>query len=383
MECAPGEMLILIVPSGDGQGLVVDLCRQHTMTWKPSSSTVASSLEGSFLGGHNVCSGCHLGMDGWIDGWKGHRDLGLKILSKSRVRVIMNHTALPATRLSPGEEDQHWLRLGRFGGGCCMWVIPRPRQLLYWAPAPCRVLNTGYSIYPPDTFIIFTEEESEIQRGLLAHPGTESWTAELIHIRICQLLTGKVPLCYFLQSFPFIQAEREISTAFPSHQTLGKVLCTLVLTTASEGRGLLFPFNREEDWGTCGLLAWLRARGEYVTELRYSCGSSWLQGLCLHWLAFISDHHAPGICWEKAVAPHSSALAWEIPWMEEPGRLQSMGSLRVGHDWATSLSLFTSMHWRRKWQPTPVFLSGESQGQGSLVGCGQWGRTESDMTEAT
>ena len=45
------------------------------------------------------------------------------------------------------------------------------------------------------------------------------------------------------------------------------------------------------------------------------------------------------------MAPHSSTLAWEIPWMEEPGRLQSMGSLRVGHDWATSLSLFTFMHW--------------------------------------
>ena len=64
---------------------------------------------------------------------------------------------------------------------------------------------------------------------------------------------------------------------------------------------------------------------------------------------------------EKAVAPHSSTLAWKIPWMEEPGRLQSMGSLRVGHDSVTSLSLFTFMHWRRKWQPTPVFLSGESQ----------------------
>ena len=42
---------------------------------------------------------------------------------------------------------------------------------------------------------------------------------------------------------------------------------------------------------------------------------------------------------DKAVAPHSSTLAWKIPWMEEPGGLQSMGSLRVGHDWATSLSL--------------------------------------------
>ena len=45
---------------------------------------------------------------------------------------------------------------------------------------------------------------------------------------------------------------------------------------------------------------------------------------------------------EKAMAPHSSTLAWEIPWMEEPGRLQSMGLLGVRHNWATSLSLFTS-----------------------------------------
>ena len=112
---------------------------------------------------------------------------------------------------------------------------------------------------------------------------------------------------------------------------------------------------------------------------------------------------------EKALAPHSSTPAWKIPWAEEPGGLQSTGSPRVGHDWrlhfhfslscigegnsnplqcsclenprgrgawwasvhgvaksrtrlTTSLSLFTFMHWRRKWQPTPVFLPGESQG---------------------
>ena len=85
--------------------------------------------------------------------------------------------------------------------------------------------------------------------------------------------------------------------------------------------------------------------------------------------------------WEKAMTPHSSTLAWKILWMEEPGGLQSMGSLRVRHDWATSHSLFTSMHWRRKWQPTPVFLPGESQGRGCLVGCHLWGRTELDTTE--
>ena len=84
---------------------------------------------------------------------------------------------------------------------------------------------------------------------------------------------------------------------------------------------------------------------------------------------------------------HACVLNWillrPIPWAEEPGGLQSMGSLRVGHDGATSLSLFTFMHWGRKRHPTPVFLPGESQGQGSLVGCCLWGLTESETTEAT
>ena len=78
---------------------------------------------------------------------------------------------------------------------------------------------------------------------------------------------------------------------------------------------------------------------------------------------------------EKATATHSRTLAWRIPWTEEPGGLRSMGSRRVGHDWATSLSLFTFMHWRRKWQPTPP--------QQGLVGCRLWGRTESDTTDLT
>ena len=86
---------------------------------------------------------------------------------------------------------------------------------------------------------------------------------------------------------------------------------------------------------------------------------------------------------EKEMATHSSILAWKIPWTDEPGRLQSMGLLGVRHDWATSLSLFTFTHWRRKWQPTPVFLPGESQGQRSLVCCHLWGRTESNTTEGT
>ena len=59
---------------------------------------------------------------------------------------------------------------------------------------------------------------------------------------------------------------------------------------------------------------------------------------------------------EKAMAPHSSTLAWKIPWMEEPGRLQSMGSLRVRHDWATSFSLFT-------------FIIGEGNGNPRQCSC--------------
>ena len=100
----------------------------------------------------------------------------------------------------------------------------------------------------------------------------------------------------------------------------------------------------------------------------------------LHRLSEFAQTH---VHWEKAMAPRSSTLAWKIPWTEEPGRLRSMGSLGVGHDWATSLSLFTFIHWRRKWKPTPVFLPGESQGWGSLVGCCLCGRTESDTTEAS
>ena len=77
----------------------------------------------------------------------------------------------------------------------------------------------------------------------------------------------------------------------------------------------------------------------------------------------------------------SSTLAWKIPWMEEPGRLQSMGLLRVGHDWAASLLL--SCIGEGNGNPLLVFLPGQSQGWGSLVGCHLWDRTESDTTEVT
>ena len=82
------------------------------------------------------------------------------------------------------------------------------------------------------------------------------------------------------------------------------------------------------------------------------------------------------------MAPHSSTLAWKIPWTEEPGRLQSMGSQSQTR-LSNSLSLFTFMHWRRKWRPTPVFLPGESHEQRSLVIYNPQGRKESNTTEYT
>ena len=76
------------------------------------------------------------------------------------------------------------------------------------------------------------------------------------------------------------------------------------------------------------------------------------------------------------MAPRSSTLAWKIPWAEEPGGLQSMGSLRVGHDWASSLSLFTFMHWRRKWQPLQCSCL-ENPGDGGAWWAAVYGVTQS------
>ena len=113
-------------------------------------------------------------------------------------------------------------------------------------------------------------------------------------------------------------------------------------------------------------------------QIEFLCTCKPFRWLTLEHLALA--HHFSS---EKAKALHSSTLDWKIPWTEEPGRLQSMGLQRVGHAWATSLSFFTFMRWRGKLQLTPVFLPGESQGWGSLVGCHLWGCAESDTTEST
>ena len=149
---------------------------------------------------------------------------------------------------------------------------------------------------------------------------------------------------------------------------------------------ILFPFNRLL-WNRHRIARpssfychFLMSESWYLAKSRPSENVCWMNKRQPCRICFLRRYILPQV---KEIAPHTSTLAWKIPWMKEPGELWSMGSLRVGYDWAASLSLFTFMHWRRKWQPTPVFLPGESRGRGSLVGFHLWGRTESDTTEAT
>ena len=80
------------------------------------------------------------------------------------------------------------------------------------------------------------------------------------------------------------------------------------------------------------------------------------------------------------MAPHSRTLAWKIPWTEEPGGLQSMGSLKVRHDFTFTFHF----HALEKEMAThSSVLAWRIPGTGGLVGCRLWGRTESDTTEAT
>ena len=116
-----------------------------------------------------------------------------------------------------------------------------------------------------------------------------------------------------------------------------------------------------------------------------------LQARILQWVAYPFSRGSSGprnwtrvsCIVEKAIAPHSSALAWKIPWVEEPGRLQVHGIVKS----QTQLSDFTfTFHFdaiEKEMATHSSVLLGESQGRGSLVGCRLWGCTESDTTEAT
>ena len=140
-------------------------------------------------------------------------------------------------------------------------------------------------------------------------------------------------------------------------------------------QGLLHPETLPLQQSTADLDLCRRHWNTVLSQSLWSLwvlGSVWALWTSLAGMRFVSKcNFAPPniLLSEKATATHSSTLAWKIPWTEKSDRLKFMGSRRVGHDWATSLSLYTFMHWRRKWQPTPVFLPGESQGQRSLVGC--------------
>ena len=86
---------------------------------------------------------------------------------------------------------------------------------------------------------------------------------------------------------------------------------------------------------------------------------------------------------EKAMAPHSSTLTWRIPWTEEPGRLQSRGSRRVGHDWAPSLSLFLSCIEGGNGNPLQCSCLENPRDGGAWWAAVYGGHTELDTTEAT
>ena len=125
--------------------------------------------------------------------------------------------------------------------------------------------------------------------------------------------------------------------------------------------------NRQGDAGA-KILRWERVRLLWGAERR----PVWQKQMSKKGEIATTWHHiikylSKGLA-EKAMATHSSTFAWKIPWAEEPGGLQSKGLQRVGHDWATSLSLFTFKHWRRKWQPTPVFEAWRIPGTGEPGG---------------
>ena len=101
--------------------------------------------------------------------------------------------------------------------------------------------------------------------------------------------------------------------------------------------------------------------------------------------SFLQHHRSKSsIRWQSAFFGEGNGKPLQYSCLENPMDREAWWATvhGVAKSW-TGLSDFTFMHWRRKWQPTAVFLPEESHGQRSLVGCSPWGRTESDTTEAT
>ena len=99
---------------------------------------------------------------------------------------------------------------------------------------------------------------------------------------------------------------------------------------------------------------------KFFQRLNYTKLSSLVSWFCKESVMY-SVANVAGGTWDRGEGD-GTPLHWKIPWTEEPGGLQSMGLLRVRHDWATSLALFTFTHWRRKWQPTPCLQNPRDRG---------------------
>ena len=131
-------------------------------------------------------------------------------------------------------------------------------------------------------------------------------------------------------------------------------------------------------------IPWMEEPGRLQSMGLQKGGHDWATSLSLSiwmWKLDIKENWVPKNVQSTTQLHSSHTLAWKIPWTEEPARLQSMGPLRVRHEWATSLLLFTFLHWRRKWQPTLVLLPGKFYGQRKLVGYSPWGCKKLDTTE--
>ena len=166
-------------------------------------------------------------------------------------------------------------------------------------------------------------------------------------------------------------------------QLVGPALAQML--TALPGTGMSWPLLLDASGSDCGQ----KAGKHYEPQLGdQSQRSPW--ALCLHCLCESVPSWVP---WDQGYTSSSSLFGedngtpLQYSCLENPMDAGAWWAAVHGvakrHDWVTSLSLFTFMHSRRKWQPTPVFLPRESQGQGSLVGCRLWGHTELDTTEVT
>ena len=227
------------------------------------------------------------------------------------------------------------------------------------------------------------------------------------------ILSSVVPFSSWLQSFP-------TSGSFPVSQFFASGGQSIRISASAT----VLPMNIQ-DWFPVGLtgLNFLQSKGLSRVFSNTTVQKHQFFDIQLSlWASLVAQRvkHLPAVqeTWvlylgqegplKKEMETHSSILAWKIPWMEKPVRLQSMGSQRVRHDWATSLSLFFMVQLshphmttgktialtrqsfvgkvmsllfnmlsrlvrRRQWHPTPVLLPRKSHGQRSLVGCSPWG----------